>query len=121
MGNKVCCIDREKYYKDEGYMYYSERPDTFLKKEKNDVSISRNSNCVFCTLYVGTTTATVIVIICGGPATLAISAFLGGGFAVYYIFSARDDIKNIDMIDDILDERNKQNFSVLENTIIIKK
>ena len=121
MGNKVCCIDRKDYYKDENYKYYLERPDSYLKKQKRNITISKNGNCAISTLYTGTTITTIVVLCCGAPATLAISCVLGGGFAVYYIFSTRNDIKNIDMIKTILDERNENNYSILENTIIIKK
>tara|TARA_Y100001970_G_C14249921_1_gene871055 strand:- start:280 stop:645 length:366 start_codon:yes stop_codon:yes gene_type:complete len=121
MGNDICCIDRKTYNKDENYKYYLEKPDAYLKKEKRNISFSRNNNCAISTLYVGTTITTIIVLCTGGPATLAISCVLGGGFAVYYIFSTRSDIKNIDMIDNILYERNENNYSILENTIIVKK
>ena len=121
MGNKICCIDRKHYNKDENYKYYLERPDSHLKKQKRNITISKNSNCCISTLYVGTTITTIVVLTCGGPATLAISCVLGGGFAVYYIFSTRDDIKNVDMISNILDDRDENNYSILENTIIVKK
>ena len=120
MGNNVCCIDR-KNDKDEKFQYFYNKSDSYLKKQRNDSIVSRNSNISLAFLYGGSSIATIIVICTGGTAALAISTVLGSGFVVYYLFNTRNDVKNIFFINKILDERELKKISVLENTVIIKK
>lgn len=120
MGNNICCINR-KIEGEENYVYFDTKSDTYLNKEKKDSIISRNSNASLAFLYTGSSIATFIIICTGGPASLAISAILGSGFAVYYIYNTRNDVKNIFFINKILDKRDLEKISVLENVSIIKK
>lgn len=120
MGNTICCIDR-KNDKDENFQYFYKKSDLYLKKKRFDSIVSRNSNFCLGVLYSGSSAATFIVICAGGPVSLAISAILGTGFSVYYFYNTRNDVKNVFFINKILDERDLEKISVLENTVIIKK
>jgi len=121
MGNKSCCIDRKKYNDDEDVRYFSTKTDLSLKRQRREVVYQRNTDSCWVAIYSSSAIITVIVIIAGGPATLAITSGMAIIFVIYYGDDLRKNVHDIDKIDYILEEREKDNIKVIENYKIIKK
>lgn len=126
MGNTitkdVCCLRNRKYEKDEDYIFLSRKSDTYLIKKKKDTSSSKITNCLLSTVYISSSIITIIIVATATlPVTIILSSITGLGLSIYYIYSAREDLKKIDTIQKIFENRNTQNITICDNIIIDKK
>ena len=126
MGNTitkdVCCLRNRKYEKDEDYIFLSRKSDTYLIKKKKDTSSSKITNCLLSTVYISSSIITIIIVATATlPVTIILSSITGLGLSIYYIYSAREDLKKIDTIQKIFENRNTQNIKIYDNIIIDKK
>ena len=124
MGNsfqkKICCLEDRK--ENSEYLYYSNKSDVSLQKELEDLNTSKNTNLCFSTIYSLSTISYVIIVVnVAAPPTLIVSAVIGSGFLFYYLFSFREDLKNIDTIENVFSTRNIQNIEIQDNIVILEK
>lgn len=91
----VCCLRNRKYEKDEDYIFLSGKSDTYLIKKKKDTSSSKITNCLLSTVYISSSIITIIIV-ATLPVTIILSSITGLGLSIYYIYSAREDLKKID-------------------------
>ena len=125
MGNdiqkKICCLENRKH-NDEDYLYYSNKSDNILKKDMKKLNTSKNINLIFSSAYsLSTISYIIIVVSSAAPPTLLISAVVGGGFFFYYLYSFRNDLENISMIESVFENRKMQNIEIHDNIFILEK
>ena len=122
MGNdiqkKICCLENRKC-NNEDYLYYSNKSDYTLKKDMKKLNTSKNNNFIFSSVYSLSTISYIIIFVNTiVPPTLFISASVGGGFFIYYLYSFREDVKHIDIIDSVFKNRQIQNIEIKDNILI---
>tara|TARA_Y100001935_G_C17305062_1_gene511780 strand:- start:1772 stop:2146 length:375 start_codon:yes stop_codon:yes gene_type:complete len=124
MGNSfqknICCLKNRKY-EDEEFLYLSKKSKNFLNKKRKKSVTKKNVSLVFFNLYTLSTSATIVIVVLGGPVTLLVTIISGVGISLYYLYCFRKYLKRIDSIDQIFKNRDVQRFEIYENIYISKK
>ena len=126
MGNtiikEVCCLRHRKYEEDDDFVFLSGKSDTYLTKKEKDTSSSKNINALLSTVYTSTSVVSIIIIATSAlPVTVVLSSITGLGLSFYYIYITRQDLKKLDTIQKIFQNRHTQNIKIFDNIIVDKK
>ena len=126
MGNNIikdiCCLRDRKYEEDDDFVFLSGKSDTYLTKKEKDTSSSKNINALLSTVYTSTSVVSIIIIATSAlPATVVISSITGLGLSFYYIYITRQDLKKLDTIQNVFQNRHTQNIKIYDNIIVDKK
>ena len=126
MGNNivkdVCCLRDRKYEEDDDFVFLSGKSDTYLTKKEKDTSSSKNNNALLSIVYTSSSIIGIVIIATSPvPVAIVLSSITGLGLSFYYIYITRQNLKKLDTIQKIFENRNTQNIKIYDNIIVDKK